>query len=654
MSSSLDRFTVLQRLGAGGMAEVFKCRQTGLGGFEKIVVLKRILPHLVSERSFVEMFLDEARIAANLSHPNVVQTFEITADPQGVPYIVMEYVAGPSLSQVIKRAHEQQRVDFRHLARLIEDAAKGLHHAHQACDANGRPLHIIHRDISPQNILLTLEGSAKVADFGVARAEGRLTHTQSGVVKGKVRFTAPEMLVDPDHCVDPRTDVFSLGVCLYLATTGKTPFNGSTDLKVMEAINKGEYPRPSTQIAGYPEGLERIVQWLLEHDPAKRCPSALACADALRTWLETTPGSSPAELGPWVRSFVDPEGPPPPPLEAFGSRASVLTGALPGVDESLDSIDIVVDGTSIEARASSRRWGLFVILFIVVLAGLAGALGVQQIAEDRKAREDRATFIAEAGREVAEGHFGRAEELLRRAAAVPEPTPEDELRVARLEADLRVARTVAAAQAAIAGGDLEAASALLETVLSLEGNHERAAALAKELRSIQHARAEQQRLAALADAGVAPVADVTPDGGMVERIARRPREPRGQTPTAALSPEQTPTPEGAAPPPPEPLSMTPPVEPEVFEPPPVARPHLPVDVKREHRTPSLLRINATVRAQVFVDGLPVGFTPLDVANAGTATRLVMVWAEGYESLTERIAVTGEEQVSLHFPLRKVE
>ncbi len=656
MSSPLDRFTVLQRLGAGGMAEVFKCKQTGLGGFEKLVVLKRILPHLLGEQAFVEMFLDEARIAANLSHQNIVQTFELTADAQGVPYIVMEYVSGPSMAQLIRAAQTSNRLDHRHMARLIEGAGRGLHHAHHASDAEGRPLHIIHRDISPQNILVTLDGVAKVADFGVAKAEGRLTHTKSGIVKGKVRFTAPELLVDPDHCVDPRTDVFSLGVCLYVATTGQTPFSGSTDLKVMEAINLGTYRAPSELVPDYPKGLERVVLWLLEHDPQRRCPSALAAAEALREWLSATTGSTDAELAPWVKVLTSApaDAPPPPPPDALGSKVSSLqlaTSQLPLVEAELaaSDVEIVVSGLTTMTTRSNRRWGVFAFAFAVLLGLGAVGLGWSQVVEERRRQAERSSFLDEAERELAQGHFGRTEELARRVSAMPEPTQADELRLSRLESDLRVSRSVAAARAAIAAGDLEAASTLLQTVMSLEANDERAVALAKELREVEAARARAARLAAEVDAGTPVVAAVEVDAGVTRVSSRRSRVPEGPVTTSTAA-EAAPL--AVAEPVATPVSSTPP--PELFEPPPVAKPHNPVAVQRRHHAGgSTLHIAASVRAQVFIDGLPVGYTPLDLTNVGASTHLVMVWAEGFESITERVAVAAEEAVTLQFPLRAV-
>lgn len=228
---------------------------------------------------------------------------------------------------------------------------------------------------------------------------------------------------------------------------------------------------------------------------------------------------------------------------------------------------------------------------------------------------------------------------------MPEPTQADDLRLSRLESDLRVSRSLAAARAAIAAGDLEAASTLLKTVMSLEANDERAVALAKELREVEAARAR----AAEVDAGLPVVATVEVDAGVTRVSSRRSRVPEGPVTTSTTAQAApTPAPEPVA----TPVSSTPP--PELFEPPPVAKPHNPVAVQRRHHAGgSTLHITAHVRAQVFVDGLPVGYTPLDLVNIGASTHLVMVWAEGFESITERVAVAADEAVTLQFPLRAV-
>ena len=276
------KYVVARRLGVGGMAEVFLCRLAGIGGFDKSVVVKRILPRLVDDPNLVQMFLDEARITANLNHPSIVQVFEIDQVDQ-IPYMAMEYVRGPSLSQVLKAARRAKALHFGHAAHVMSAVAAGLHHAHTARDSHGDLLQIVHRDLSPQNILVSLEGVTKVLDFGVARARGRLATTQAGVLKGKARYIAPEQVLGQDF--DHRADVFSMGVCLYLATTGQHPFDGESDAETLKAAVAGDFALPSSLVDGYPPELEAIVLGMLETDPDARTPTAGAVHDQLEEFL---------------------------------------------------------------------------------------------------------------------------------------------------------------------------------------------------------------------------------------------------------------------------------------------------------------------------------------------------------------------------------
>ncbi len=296
----ISKYAIVQRLGTGGMAEVFKCRLSGVGGFEKTVVIKKILPHLMEDESFVSMFLDEARIAANLTHPNIVQVFEIAQDDDGTPFIAMEYVRGPTLSQLIKKAAKEGGLSAPRFARLIAGAALGLEYAHNARGPEGAPLNIVHRDISPQNIIVSIDGTPKILDFGVAKADGRLTHTQGGVVKGKLRFMAPEQIRDPNGDLDRRADVFALGVCLYVSTTGHLPFSGDSDVHIMQAITSGSFQPPHEFVPGFPTELEHIIDWAMKPDREQRCPSAKALADELMRWVSTGGGGLTDDLPKWL------------------------------------------------------------------------------------------------------------------------------------------------------------------------------------------------------------------------------------------------------------------------------------------------------------------------------------------------------------------
>ncbi|MBI5495405.1 MAG: protein kinase [Deltaproteobacteria bacterium] len=270
------------RLGQGGMGEVFKGHLVGLGGFDKTVVIKRILRSHLADPEFVNMFLDEARLVALLSHPNIAQVFEIDAF-QGLPYLAMEYVAGPTFFGMIREAHRRHDVRMGCIAKIMSKVCDGLHHAHNARDGSGQPLGIVHRDVSPPNILVSVEGVPKLVDFGVAMARGRMSSSSPGLVKGKLRYVAPEQIRGEPLC--GRADVFSAGVCLYEATTGRRPFDGKSEAEIMHAVLEGRFVKPSKLVSEYPPELEAVVNWALKTDPAQRCPSAKAMQEALESFV---------------------------------------------------------------------------------------------------------------------------------------------------------------------------------------------------------------------------------------------------------------------------------------------------------------------------------------------------------------------------------
>lgn len=312
------KFTVLGVLGRGGMAEALKCRLPGPEGAGEVVVVKRVLPELSCDPAFIDMFLDEARLAAGFAHPNVVRVFEID-HVDDVPYIAMEYVDGLTLAGVIRNAARAQQRHFGHAAHVIAGIAAGLHYAHTTVAPDGSPLRFIHRDVSPGNIMVSLDGIPKVLDFGIAKAEGRMASTEVGMIKGKLRYMSPEQATGKR--LDPRTDVFSLGVCLYEATTFRSPFGKGplTDASTLHALLAGRYPKPSEIVADYPRELEDIVMWALEPDVARRCPSAEALhARLARFHTRCAYASTRGDLARWVAE-----------LQAFGVRNP--TGSRPSV-----------------------------------------------------------------------------------------------------------------------------------------------------------------------------------------------------------------------------------------------------------------------------------------------------------------------------------
>ncbi len=276
------RFTLICRLASGGMANLYLARLAGQGGFEKLIAIKRIHDHLCEDRDFIQMFIDEARLAARISHPNVVQVIELDR-VEGAHYIAMEYLDGESLSALLARAHPAPVL----AARVVASAAAGLHAAHELRDPQGVLLGVVHRDVSPQNVLIGYQGAVKVVDFGVARARGNLHVTDTGTLKGKAAYMSPEQIRASDS-VDRRSDVFALGIVLYEASTRRRLFKCEGEVETLQRVLDGEIPPPSRLLPGYPGELERIVLRALERDPARRYPTAEAMQADLERFIGRT------------------------------------------------------------------------------------------------------------------------------------------------------------------------------------------------------------------------------------------------------------------------------------------------------------------------------------------------------------------------------
>ncbi|HVO29892.1 MAG TPA: protein kinase, partial [bacterium] len=275
----------MRKIASGGMAEVFLARQRGLEGFDKLVVLKRILPQLALDADFLRLFQAEARTAAELHHPNIVDVYEVGED-QGTWFIAMEYLHGHDLARVHAAAKlSGHPVPLGPALQMVIDAAQGLHYAHQKKDAAGNPLRIVHRDVSPHNLLVTLDGVTKVVDFGIARAEGQIPVTAPGVVRGKIQYMAPEHLAG--ERLDGRADLFSLGIVLYEMTTMRRLFeNPQGAFAAAAAVAPGGIPPPSTFLPEYPAALEKILMRALAPRADDRYPTCGAFAAALEDFLD--------------------------------------------------------------------------------------------------------------------------------------------------------------------------------------------------------------------------------------------------------------------------------------------------------------------------------------------------------------------------------
>jgi serine/threonine protein kinase len=268
-------YRIIRKLAVGGMAEIFLARLEGAHGFTKYVVLKRLLPHLCEDQTFVQMFLREARLSAKLTHPNIAQVFDIGEEGGRVHY-AMEYVDGPELRHVAKRIHSRgDRPPLELAVGVGIGIAAGLHYAHSLRDPSGQLLHIVHRDVTPSNIMLTYDGMPKLLDFGVAKAQlDDDATTDVGVLKGKLPYMSPEQ-VDGATDLDGRSDVFSLGVVLWEMTTLRRLFRTDSRMETIRRIAKEDAPPPSSVCPGYPKRLEDILMCALARDRDERYPSAL-------------------------------------------------------------------------------------------------------------------------------------------------------------------------------------------------------------------------------------------------------------------------------------------------------------------------------------------------------------------------------------------
>ncbi len=301
--TKVGRYQLITRVAMGGMAEVYLARHGELTGFKTVVVLKKVLPHLAANPDFISMFLDEARIASRLDHPHVVRIFEVgRADNEF--FLTMEVVQGMPLNKLVRYHQETETlVDQRLASMIIAHAAAGLHHAHGLINSDGTSMSLVHRDVSPQNILVSFEGSVKVIDFGIARALGRLTNTGAGGAKGKLSYMSPEQAKTEE--IDARTDIFALGVVLWETICARRLFSRENDLGTMQALLYDPIPPPSEVIEVAPP-LERIVMKALSRDPDGRYKTAQEMQLALERYIVQAGGASTAHLARLMKdSFPD-------------------------------------------------------------------------------------------------------------------------------------------------------------------------------------------------------------------------------------------------------------------------------------------------------------------------------------------------------------
>ncbi|MBN2495419.1 MAG: serine/threonine protein kinase [Deltaproteobacteria bacterium] len=398
------KYQLLKKIGTGGMAELFLARQAGIEGFEKLLVIKRILPHLAEAEQFIEMFLDEARLAAQLNHPNIVQIYDL-GRVAGQYFIAMEYVNGVDLSRILKREHKRDgKVPITHAVKITSYVCEALAYAHARNDSRGRSLKLVHRDVSPQNVLVAFEGGVKLTDFGIAKASSRAAETKTGSLKGKYAYMSPEQCLGKG--IDHRSDIFSVGILLYQLTTGTLPFTGESEFSAMNSIVNEPHPAPDLVREDIPASLVGILGKALAKKPEDRFPDSLAFQMSLEhVLMEEKAVSNTALIGQYVRDLFK---------DVVEVQASSRSDGSVTIEGILTSLALTPTGQKVEEQKTrireeagraaggaladrpthlfetgsqehpARTWRTASILFAAVLvSGLLGALGVHWFGRHR-------------------------------------------------------------------------------------------------------------------------------------------------------------------------------------------------------------------------------------------------------------------------------
>jgi eukaryotic-like serine/threonine-protein kinase len=382
----VDRYELVGEIASGGMATVYLARLTGVGGFQRFVAIKRLHPHLAGEKEFVEMFLDEARLAAGIHHSNVVSILEVGASPLGY-YLVMEYVEGDTLARLLARAAGKgQRLPTGIALRIVLDTLFGLHGAHELKDDKGKILELVHRDVSPQNVLVGIDGVARITDFGVARATSRLTNTRVGQLKGKLAYMAPEQA--QGEALDRRADVFSAGILIWETLAAKRLFKAENEAATLSRVMNEPIPDLTRVAPHLSKELAAVVRRGLDRDRNKRFSTTQQFAEAIEGAANGRDGIATArDVAAFVKEMIGQEieqqreavrawiersepsqvgalAPPPAP-----SSVSVAAMSIPG-----ENSRSVTHG-QLSGVTQPRRSRAGLVAVVVLLFGVAGAGG---------------------------------------------------------------------------------------------------------------------------------------------------------------------------------------------------------------------------------------------------------------------------------------
>lgn len=368
MPKRFGKYTLIRRIALGGMAEIFLALQKSITGFEKLIVVKRILPTLAKDKEFVEMLLSEARIAATLNHPNVAHIYDVGVY-EGDYYIAMEHIHGEDLRSIVRGMKQKGVRSFplEHALAIVLGACKGLGYAHERKDMSGEPMHIVHRDVSPQNVLVTFSGDVKLVDFGIAKAGLGVEDTKAGQLKGKVPYMSPEQAQGLD--LDGRSDVFSLGVMLFELCTGKRLFRGPNEFETLKKIVEGPYPAPRQINPNLSPRLEQIIQRALARNLNERYQTARDFQSDLEAYIRDEQlAVSTLSLGEWMQMLFE---------EKLDQQKQWL-------QEGRELAEIIAEQVAEEERLSLTHTGIrakqpskvpWVVMVAVVLLAFAGVGG---------------------------------------------------------------------------------------------------------------------------------------------------------------------------------------------------------------------------------------------------------------------------------------
>ncbi len=375
MPQRFGKYTLIRKLALGGMAEIFLALQRSMAGFEKLIVVKRVLPHLAKDQAFIELLLTEARIAATLNHPNVAHIYDV-GEVHGQFYIAMEHIHGEDLRSIVRQMKKVNETSFplEHAIAIVLGCCAGLSYAHEKTNLDGAPMEIVHRDVSPQNILVTFTGDVKLVDFGIAKA-GRSTaeDTGTGQLKGKIPYMSPEQAQGLP--LDGRSDVFSVGVILFELCTGKRLFRGANEMETLKKIVEEEYPRPRSINPNLPERLEKIILKSLEKDLSARYQSAREMQAELEDMIRAEQMKvSPLTLASWMQHLFEEKLTQQKSMLSEGRQLAEVIAAQVAAEEAEAAREATRSG--VRARSRSRVPWVFTIIFGCLLAAVIGYFAV--------------------------------------------------------------------------------------------------------------------------------------------------------------------------------------------------------------------------------------------------------------------------------------